>query len=69
MINVFYIFESGNLNEKTYNKFIDTGKISVKVLKKIAVKVTKNETLNEMELTVFYAKTADINEIILNLHK
>ena len=69
MINVFYIFESGNLNEKTYNKFIDTGKISVKVLKKIAVKVTKNETLNEMELTVFYAKTADINEIILKLHK
>ena len=37
MINVFYIFESGNLNEKTYNKFIDTGKISVKVLKKFAV--------------------------------
>ena len=69
MYSIFSIFTKKDISTREYNKFIDTGKISNAILERIAIKVMKNETLDEKESTVFFSKTSEINEIILKLHK
>ena len=57
------------IGDRTYKKFIDTGKIPDKIIYSISVKVMKGLVLSEREEAVFYAKTSEINEMIVHLSK
>ena len=57
------------IGDKTYKRFIDTGKIPDRIIYSISLKVMKGLELSEREEAVFYAKTSDINEMIVHLSK
>ncbi|TXG84303.1 MAG: hypothetical protein E6R13_03235, partial [Spirochaetes bacterium] len=50
--------------EKEYEEFVNTGKVSDTTLAKIANKVKNREELTEIENAIFVGKTEDINQII-----
>ena len=52
------------VTDKITKQFVDTGKVSQSVLVYISKKVMRNETLTQNELTIFYGKTSEINQII-----
>lgn len=62
-------FKPVSVTEKVYNKFINTGKVSDSIIRMLAIKLMKDEPLSWYELTIFYGKTAEINEMIRNLSK
>jgi hypothetical protein len=55
--------------KKIYNSFVDTGNISKEILKIISIKIIQNKSLNEMEKAIFFSKTGEINQIIIELSK
>jgi hypothetical protein len=57
------------IGDKTYKKFIDTGKIPDRIIYSISIKIMKGLELSEREESVFYAKTSEINEMIVHLSK
>jgi hypothetical protein len=57
------------IGDKTYKKFIDTGKIPDRIIYSISIKIMKGLELSEREETVFYTKTGEINEMIVHLSK
>jgi hypothetical protein len=57
------------IGDKTYKKFIDTGKIPDRIIYSISLKIIKGSELTEREEAVFYAKTSEINEMIIHLSK
>ena len=57
------------VNENIFKKFVDTGKVSSKILKMIAKKVIAQEELTTYETAIFYGMTAEINNLILKLNK
>jgi hypothetical protein len=58
------LFGSVRVTPTTYNAYINTGKVPMNVLKMIAFKIIKNETLTQQEMVIFTGKTAEINELI-----
>jgi TnpA family transposase len=52
-----------------YEKFIETGKVSEKTLLRIARKLSKSETLTDMERAIFFSKTGEVNEILISIHQ
>jgi len=62
-------YKFAKVTDKIYNKFIDTGQVSDNIIKLLAIKLIKNETLNEKELAIFYATTSDVNNMIVILSK
>lgn len=63
------LFGPVTVTEKVYNRFINTGKVSERIIRMLAFKLMKDEALNWYELTIFYGKTAEINEMIRKLSK
>jgi hypothetical protein len=63
------LLRSVSVTEKIYNRFINTGKVSDSIIRMIAIKLMKDEELNWYELTIFYGKTTEINEMIIKLTK
>jgi hypothetical protein len=62
-------YKFAKVTDKIYNKFIDTGQVPDNIIKLLAIKLMKNETLNEKELAIFYATTSEINDMIVVLSK
>ena len=62
-------YKFAKVTDKIYNNFIDTGQVSDNIIKLLAIKLIKNETLNEKELAIFYATTSDVNNMIVILSK
>jgi len=62
-------YKFAKVTDKIYNKFIDTGQVPDNIIKLLAIKLMKNETLNEKELAIFYATTSEINNMIVVLSK
>lgn len=59
-------YKFAKVTDKIYNKFIDTGQVPDVIIKLLAIKLINNEALNAKELAIFYANTADINEMIVS---
>jgi hypothetical protein len=57
------------VDDKIYNLFIDTGFVPKDIINMIAIKVINKTQLNQMEMSIFYNKTNEINQEILNLQK
>lgn len=55
------------VNDKIYEKFINTGVVSIEILRLLAFKTIKGIKLNEKEFSIFSNKTKEINDIILNI--
>ena len=62
-------YKFAKVTDKIYNKFIDTGQVPDNIIKLLAIKLMKNESLNEKELAIFYATTSEINDMIVVLSK
>ncbi len=62
-------YKFAKVTDKIYNKFIDTGQVPDNIIKLLAIKLMKNETLNEKEIAIFYATTSEINNMIVVLSK
>lgn len=62
-------FRPVKVTDKIYNKFIDTGKVPKRIIRLIALKLIEETELNWYELTIFYGKTAEINETIREISK
>ena len=60
-------FSPVEVNDRIYNNFIDNGEVPKKIIRLLAFKVMANEPLNTRELTIFYGKTAEVNEMIIYL--
>ena len=58
------LFGLVRVTQTTYNTYINTGNVPMNVLKMIAFKIIKNETLTQQEMVIFTGKTAEINELI-----
>ena len=58
-----------DVNENEFKKFVDTGKVSLRILKVIAKKIIIQEELTSYETAIFYGMTAEINKLILKLNK
>jgi hypothetical protein len=57
------------VDDKIYNLFIDTGFVPNEIINMIAIKIINKTSLNQMEMSIFYNKTNEINQEILNLQK
>jgi hypothetical protein len=57
------------VDDKIYNLFIDTGFVPNDIINMIAIKIINKTSLNQMEMSIFYNKTNEINQEILNLQK
>jgi hypothetical protein len=57
------------VDDKIYNLFIDTGFVPNDIINMIAIKIINKTSLNQMEMSIFYNKTNEINQEILNLKK
>lgn len=68
MINLYYTLFP-EVTNKVYKNFIDTGYVPHPVLVNLAKKLVKKEYLNENELSIFYGKTSEINNIIRSFEK
>jgi hypothetical protein len=58
------LFGPVRVTNSTYNQFVNTGIVPLNVLKMIAFKIIRNETLTQQEMVIFTGKTAEINELI-----
>ena len=66
---MFNPFRPIRVTRPIYEQFINTGRIPENILRLIAFKIIKNESLSEMELVIFHGKTQEINELIIQLSK
>ena len=57
------------ITKKMYEKYINTGKIPENVLRMICLKIIEGDELNDIEKTVFYGKTEEINELLTKIAK
>lgn len=55
------------ITENDFEKFVETGKVSQRILKLIATKVMLGEELDSYETAIFYGLTMEINKMILKL--
>lgn len=62
-------YKFAKVTTKIYNKFIDTGYVPDNIIRLLAIKLIKNEPLNDKELAIFYANTSDVNNMIVVLSK
>ena len=63
------LFRKVRVTNKIYNKFIDTGKVPNDIITLLALKVIEKRELNEKELAIFFSKTSEINEVIVDISK
>ena len=63
------LFRKVRVTNRIYNKFIDTGKVPNNILTLLALKVIEKKELNEKELAIFFSKTSEINEVIVDISK
>jgi len=63
------LFRKVRVTNKIYNKFIDTGKVPNDIITLLALKVIEKKELNEKELAIFFSKTSEINEVIVDISK
>lgn len=56
------------VTENEYKEFVDTGHVNSDTLLRIAVKVKNSLPLTKYEKEIFYYKTKEINELIINIH-
>jgi len=61
------LFGPVRVTKNTYDQFINTGKVPINVLKMIAFKVIRQETLTQQENAIFVSKTKEINELIIKI--
>jgi len=61
------LFGPVRVTTNTYNQYINTGKVPMNVLKMIAFKVIRQETLTQQEMSIFTGKTKEINELIIKI--
>ena len=55
--------------KEIYHIFIDTGFVPNSIINMIAVKIINKNPLNEMEMSIFYGKTDQINQEIVRISK
>lgn len=58
------LFGPVRVTTSTYNQYINTGIVPMNVLKMIAFKIIRTETLTQQEMVIFTGKTTEINELI-----
>ena len=61
------IFKYENISSEDWDKFIDLGKVSDKIINSISLRIKNNNKLTEREMAIFYSKTSEINETIIKL--
>jgi len=61
------LFGSVRVTTSTYNQYINSGKVPMNVLKMIAFKIIRNETLTQQEMVIFTGMTKEINELIVKI--
>lgn len=66
-MSIFNLFGPVRVTTNTYNQYINTGKVPMNVLKMIAFKVIRQETLTQQEMVIFTGKTKEINELIIKI--
>lgn len=57
------------LTNRVYDKFVDTGIVPERIIRMLAFKIIKGETLSQREMAVFYACTSDIEDMIKTVSK
>ena len=63
------IFRPVTLTDKLYNKFVDTGYVPERIIRLLALKIIKAETLTKEEMAVFIEYTSAIEDMIKVLAK
>jgi len=61
------LFGPVRVTKPIYEQYINHGKVPMNVLKMIAFKIIRNETLNQLEMVIFTGKTKEINELIIKI--
>ena len=67
MFNILSFLFPVKVTNKVYNKFVDTENVSDTILRVLAFKVKKQESLSSIEYAIFCGKTSEINEIIVEI--
>jgi hypothetical protein len=67
--NLASLIRQESITESDWKIFIDEGFVRAKILLQIAKRIINRESMNERELTIFYAKTKEINQIITDIQK
>ena len=62
-------FFNTRVTDRVTEKYINTGKVSHDVIKRIAFLIMEGKELTDNESMIFYGETTQINEIILKLSK
>jgi len=56
-----------NVDQRVYDRFIETGEVSDPYLRVICFKIIKQKPLSEYEEAIFHGKTKEINELIISI--
>lgn len=60
-------FEPTEVTSKVFKRFVDTGEVPEGVIKTLAMKIIFQREMNIEEKSVFYAKTSEVNAMIVKL--
>jgi hypothetical protein len=63
------IFRPVTLTDKLYQNFVDTGYVPERIIRLLALKIIKAETLTKEEMAVFIEYTSAIEDMIKVLAK
>ncbi len=67
--NLASLIRQESITESDWKIFIEEGFVRTKILLHIAKQIINHESMNEKELAIFYAKTKEINQIIIDIQK
>ena len=65
--NMTGFFKYNDVSNRAWQNFIDKGEVSERILRIISFAIIENRKLSERELAIFYAKTSDINQMIVEI--
>jgi hypothetical protein len=66
---IWNIFRPVTLTDKLYKNFVDTGYVPERIIRLLAFKIIKAETLTKEEMAVFIEYTSEIEDMIKVLTK
>ena len=60
-------FFNTKATDKVIKKYIDTGKVSDEVIRKISLAIMSNQILSPNEMVIFFGETDRVNQMIAEL--
>jgi hypothetical protein len=60
-------FSPIKVTKRIWDRFVDSGEVPVSIIRLLAFKTMKGESLTDQEFAIFCSKTAEVNDMIIQV--